>query len=424
MNIGNDYYRVAVIGQGYVGLPLAHAAVAAGHHVVGFDVDADKVDGLRAGVSPIEDVSHADVAAMINSGRYQPTGMPDTLALCNVYVVTVPTPLRDGRPDLAHVIAAARSIGPMLSDDDLVVLESTVAPGTTSGVFHAELGRRCYPGVAFHVAFSPERIDPGNPHWHFRNTPKLVGGAYREATDRAAAFYATICDTVVRCATPEVAEMAKLLENTYRYVNIALINELARHAADLRIPIWDVVAAAGTKPYGFHAFWPGPGVGGHCLPVDPMYLSDRVEQQLGRPFALVDLADRINAGQPRYVVERAGALLNRDRKPFNGSHILILGAAYKAGTADMREAPAADIIRRLVDLGAVIAVADPRADLSVLNTVKTVELGGVAAAASASDLVILVTDHAEFDYRAIAKTARLVLDTRNRFTPAPNIHKL
>lgn len=421
----NEQTPIAVIGQGYVGLPLAESAIVAGHTVIGYDIDEDKIDSLRFGISPIQDVTHADVSAINATGRYQPTDRPDTLALCNTYIVTVPTPLLDSRPDLAYVLAAARTIGPHLRDGDLVVLESTVAPGTTDGAFHTELARTAPIGARFHVAFSPERIDPGNRTWTFRTTPKLVGARTDPARDRAVAFYRTICNTVVPCATAEIAEMAKLLENTYRYVNIALINELGRHATTMGIPIWDVITAAATKPYGFQAFHPGPGVGGHCLPIDPMYLSDEVERHTGRPFALVDLADQVNISQPAYVIDRAAALLNDDAKAVNGSIVLVLGIAYKRGTSDMRETPAMTIIGRLLQLGAHVIVADPYANLDGIPAVKIVDHrdGAITAAANA-DLVILVTDHDEFDYDQIGAAARRVLDTRNRFTPAGHITRL
>ena len=418
--------RVAVLGQGYVGLPVAQAAINAGHTVVGYDTNPHKVAALRVGVSPIEDVTDHDIAAMNATGRYQATDQPNDLADAAIYVVAVPTPLRDGRPDLNDVLAAAITIGPWLRRGDLVILESTVAPGTTRGDFYNTLAAATQLAAEdFLVAFSPERIDPGNPDWRFTNTPKLVGGIDIDSTFAATDFYRSICDQVIRCDSAEIAEAAKLLENTYRYVNIALVNEMGRHLRDLDVDIWDVIDAAATKPYGFQPFWPGPGVGGHCLPVDPMYLSDQVERDLGRCFALLDAAARINAGQPRYVIDRAIRLLNRDGKAVNGSVILVLGAAYKAGTGDVRETPATAIITGLIELGASVAVADPHANLDSIAGVKAVDhLAGATAVAANADLVILLTDHDEFDYEHIGAAARRVLDTRNRFTPASNIHKL
>jgi UDP-N-acetyl-D-glucosamine dehydrogenase len=300
--------RLVVVGQGYVGLPVAHAAVRAGHTVVGYDIDTAKVDQIRRGSSPIDDVTDADLLAMLATSRYTATSSASSLAGFDVAVVTVPTPLREGRPDLTAVIAAARTLGQSLRPGSLVVLESTVAPGTTAGIFtetlQAASGLTAGDGAGqFRVAFSPERIDPGNATWTLETTPKLVGGVSAAGTAEAGEFYRTICREVVCVVGAEVAELAKLLENTYRHVNCALINELGRHANVLGVDIWQVIAAARTKPYGFQAFYPGPGVGGHCLPIDPVYLSDGVERITGRPFHFVDLAVEVNAAQPAYVVD-------------------------------------------------------------------------------------------------------------------------
>jgi UDP-N-acetyl-D-glucosamine dehydrogenase len=424
--------RVVVVGQGYVGLPAAHAAVLAGHTVVGFDLDADKTAALAKGRSPIDDLSDVDLAAMLATGRYEPTSDPDRLAGFEIGLVAVPTPLHDGRPDLSAVLAAARTLSRYLRRGVTVVLESTVAPGTTAGEFRGVLEESGYlvdNGDIF-IGFSPERIDPGNPTWHFRNTPKLVSGINRASTDAVEAFYATICDTVVRCASTGTAEMAKLLENTYRHVNIALVNELGRHANELGISIWDVIAAARTKPYGYQAFYPGPGVGGHCLPIDPAYLSDRIERTLGRPFDFVDLAMRVNDAQPGYVTERVMRLLNEHRQPVNGARVLVLGLAYKADSGDIRESPTTRIIDGLRRLGAVVSVCDPRVlHLSerlaeLFSDVKTVSPHEVVDAAGEANLTLLVTDHGDFPYEQIAANAKLVLDARNRFARAAHVHAL
>jgi UDP-N-acetyl-D-glucosamine dehydrogenase len=426
--------RVVVVGQGYVGLPAAHAAVVAGHTVVGYDVDADKTAALAMGRSPIDDLTDDDLAAMLATGRYEATSNPARLAGFDVALVAVPTPLRDGRPDLSAVLAAAQTLSGHLQRGATVVLESTVAPGTTAGEFRGALeensnGLTADLGDIF-VGFSPERIDPGNPDWHFRNTPKLVSGVNRASADAVEAFYATICDTVVRCASTGTAEMAKLLENTYRHVNIALVNELGRHANELDISIWDVIAAARTKPYGYQAFYPGPGVGGHCLPIDPAYLSDRIERTLGRPFDFVDLAMRVNDAQPGYVAERVMRLLNEHRQSVNGARVLVLGLAYKADSGDIRESPTTRIIDVLRRLGAVVSVCDPRvrqlsthlADL--FSDVKTVSPHEVEDAAGEANLTLLVTDHRDFPYERIAARAKLVLDARNRFARAAHVHAL
>ena len=419
-------HRIAVIGQGYVGLPVAHAAVNAGHTVFGFDVDQGKVAQLKAGRSPIDDIDDDALAAMLSTGRYAPIGDDALLNDCTIFVVTVPTPLRDNRPDLAAVLSAARVVAPHLRDGSLVVLESTVAPGTTGGAFGTEIDNHADGSPDYRLAFSPERIDPGNPQWGFKNTPKLVAGVDLASLAAAGAFYSTICDTVVPCPSLETAEMAKLLENTYRYINIALVNEFGRHAHELGASIWDVVNAAATKPYGFQPFWPGPGVGGHCLPVDPFYLEDGVEQRLGRGFDFIHAAGQINSGQPDYVVQRVTRLLNRQQRAVNGSNVLVLGYSYKAGTADARETPAERIVQLLLELGAQVTVADPYLGDSVpgIPAAKVIQHRETARFAADADVAVLVTAHPEFDYRAIAETNTTVLDTRNRFTPAANIHAL
>jgi UDP-N-acetyl-D-glucosamine dehydrogenase len=432
--ISRSGLRLVVIGQGYVGLPVAEAAVTAGHQVIGYDIDADKVSRLNAGSSPIEDVDDASLARMLASGRYQASRSSADLPDFDVALITVPTPLTDGRPDLSAVLSAARLVAPHVTAGCAVVLESTVAPGTTAGAFAQEIGQNAgsLSAVAgdFHIGFSPERIDPGNHRWRFANTPKLVSGTTEAGCAAIAAFYRTICDLVIPCTSTDVAEMAKLLENTYRHVNIALVNEMSRHAHLLGVPIWDVVQAAATKPYGFHAFYPGPGVGGHCLPVDPVYLSDRVESEVGRPFDFVDLAMRVNGEQPHYVVDRAMHLLNGRKQSVNGACVLVLGIAYKANTGDMRETPAVQIIERLRELGAAVSVCDPFTFPSPDSTsarwsdVKIERPGDVAAGAARADLTILVTDHDGLPYDDIARNAPMILDTRNRFLHARNVHRL
>lgn len=410
--------HVVILGQGYVGLPLAQAAVAAGHKVTGFDTDPDKVHTITKCASPIDDVTDEHLAAMHATGRYECTDNPTLLDGFDVAVVTVPTPLKDGAPDLSAVLAAGQLVGDYARPGSLVVLESTVAPGTTSGAF---TGAVVAPGLL--VAFSPERIDPGNTEWTLRTTPKLVGGTTPEATQAAVDFYDTVCDVVIPVETAEVAEAAKLLENTYRHVNIALVNELARHLHGLNIDVWQVISAAGTKPYGFQRFYPGPGVGGHCLPIDPAYLSDAVERRTGHPFRFVDLAMHINAAQPAYVVQRVAELLNTARLSVNGASIVVLGATYKRDSGDLRESPAVPIIRRLAELGANVQVCDPHAkpdDLDRLidtmpEDVLAVELFQLREVLPTCDAAVLLTDHSVFPWSAIADLAPRVLDTRGRF---------
>ncbi|MFL6114870.1 MAG: nucleotide sugar dehydrogenase, partial [Catenulispora sp.] len=364
---------------------------------------------------------------MLATGRYHVTDRAHAPYGFDIAVVTVPTPLREGLPDLSAVLDAAKTIRPFIGKGALVILESTVAPGTTAGVFRDTLARGFALLGQFHVAYSPERIDPGNPTWRFANTPKLVAGTTPAARDAAVGFYESICEEVVPVASVDVAELAKLLENTYRHVNIALVNELARHAHELGIDIWQVIAAAATKPYGFQPFRPGPGVGGHCLPIDPVYLSHRVQTDLGKPFDFVNLAMRVNDDQPAYIVDRAAELLNADRKALNGSGVLVLGMAYKAGTGDCRETPAARIVDLLVQRGAEVTVCDPHVNelLGALPAgVKVETLDQMSWAARVADLVILVTDHEEFPYDTIAGLAPRILDTRNRFPRAANVQTL
>lgn len=420
--------RVVILGQGYVGLPLAQAAVHAGHHVTGYDIDPGRVAAIAKRTSPIDDVTDHHLADMHATGRYRCTDDPAMLAGFDVAVVTVPTPLKDGAPDLRAVLAAAALIGEHAVPGALVILESTVAPGTTRGAFtDAVFG----PGLL--IAFSPERIDPGNRVWTMRTTPKLVGGTTPDATRAARDFYETMCNTVIPVDTAEVAEAAKLLENTYRHVNIALVNELARHLHGLHIDTWQVIGAASTKPYGFQPFYPGPGVGGHCLPIDPAYLSDAVERQTGHPFRFVDLAMHINAAQPAYVVQRVIELLNTDRLPVNGSTIVALGATYKRNSGDLRESPAVPIIRRLAEMGATVQVCDPHAspeDLArlvdtTLGDVVVVELFELHQVLPRCDAAVILTDHTVFPYGEIGGgMAPRVLDTRGRFPSSTKVTAL
>jgi UDP-N-acetyl-D-glucosamine dehydrogenase len=413
--------KVVVIGQGYVGLPLAHSAAVHGHHeVIGYDTDVSKVHLIQSGQSPIEDVNADDLDMMARRG-YRATYAPAELAGADVYVVTVPTPLnRDGQPDLSYVIAAGTLIGPYLANKPLVVLESTVAPGTTEGEFARAIGYTSgmQPGVHYRLAFSPERIDPGNESWDFDSTPKLVAGFDSESLEVAEKFYASMImrANVVPVATLKEAEFAKLLENTFRHVNIALVNEMGRHAWELGIDFANVTKAAGTKPYGFLRFTHGPGVGGHCLPIDSVYLGEHIRTGLGQPSRFIDLAVEVNNSQPGYVVQRAMMLLNQQRKSLMGARVLVLGYAYKPNTGDCRETPASAVIDRLAELGASVDVVEPFSTVKHkyvrqqigrdrLNPIKLAEY----------DLAIVVTDHEVFrhNYRDIAEHVPAVLDTRH-----------
>jgi UDP-N-acetyl-D-glucosamine dehydrogenase len=417
--------NLVVVGQGYVGLPLAIRAVHVGYHVVGYDVDGDRVKRLAAAESYVEDIPSEELAGALATGRYLPTDDADDLAGFDVAVVTVPTPLREGNPDLSFIEVAARALAAHLRPGATVVLESTTYPGTTEELVGPilEEGSGLAVGQQFHLGYSPERIDPGNPEWGLVNTPKVVSGADPASLDAVKRFYDSLVDHTVPVSGPKVAELVKLLENTFRHVNIALVNELAMFAGDMRIDVWEAIDAASTKPFGYLRFTPGPGVGGHCLPIDPSYLSWRVRRALGRPFRFVELANDINDHMPDYVVGRLTIALNRKRQSVNGSRVLLLGLAYKRNTGDARESPALAVADRLLALGADVRAADPHvvedyADPRIRRTEATVQ------ELSDADAVILLTDHDEFDYDAVRARCRLVLDTRRRLAPAAQVEFL
>lgn len=417
MNLDSTGRRVAVIGQGYVGLPLTMRAVEAGFDVVGFDVDKDRVDRLCAGLTYIDDVSDQDVASALDTGRFSPTVDESQISGFDVAVVTVPTPLTDGAPDLSYVRSAATILAPHVRRGSCVILESTSYPGTTEEEFIPllEADGPLRAGRDFHVGYSPERIDPANPTWNFRNTPKIVSGIDPDSTAFVADFYASLVDHVVPVVGTREAELAKLLENTFRHVNIALVNELAIFCHGLGIDVWSVVEAAATKPFGFMRFTPGPGVGGHCLPIDPSYLSWQVRRTLGQNFRFVEIANDVNEHMPDYVVTRAVAHLNRGRKSVNGSRILLLGLAYKRNSGDARHSPAITVATRLAEMGATVVAVDPLVDeLRLPTEVSLVECdtGQLAAA----DLIVVLTDHDAIDWSLVDEYAEHVLDTRNRLT--------
>ena len=403
----------AVIGLGYVGMPLAQAASRAGLSVVGFDIDTSVVADLNAGISHVDDLQDRDVAEMLALG-FSATSDPGRLSEADAIVICVPTPLADdGGPDLRHVEAAVATIAAQLRPGMVVILESTTYPGTTDEVVRPVLeADGLIAGRDFHLAFSPERIDPGNREYGAKNTPKVVGGHTQACTDAAAAFYGRFVDTVVPTRGTREAETAKLLENTYRHINIALVNEMARFCHDLGIDLWDVIAAARTKPFGFQAFYPGPGVGGHCIPIDPNYLSHSVRARLGYPFRFVELAQEINSTMPGYVVRRAQDALNDDAKALKGSTVLLLGVTYKPDIADERESPAVPLARQLVAHGATVLYHDPFVEdwRALGGEIKRVD--DPLAAAEDADLTILVQNHSGYDVAALADAARRLLDTR------------
>ncbi|MEU5365737.1 nucleotide sugar dehydrogenase [Streptomyces sp. NPDC005925] len=406
---------VAVVGQGYVGLPLALQAVRAGFHVVGVEVNEERVTRLRHHDSYVEDVSDLDLVAAFDSGRYRVTSDFAGAAGFDVAVISVPTPLTDGEPDLSAVIASSTSLAPLIRPGAVVVLESTTYPGTTEDVVAPllEEGSGMRAGQDFSLGYSPERIDPGNATWTFEKTPKLVSGINDSSRIAVQEFFDAIVDRTVAVSGTREAELAKLLENTFRSVNIALVNETAMFAADMGIDIWEAIRAAGTKPFGFMSFTPGPGVGGHCLPIDPIYLDWLSRERTGRSLGFVNLANDINRGMPGYVVQRIGDMLKKRDRVLADSRVLLLGLSYKANSSDMRESPAMDVALKLADAGARVRAVDPcvedlpRDPRIEMTTLTEEEL-------RAADVTVLLTDHDGFDYDLVESASQHLFDTRNR----------
>jgi UDP-N-acetyl-D-glucosamine dehydrogenase len=411
--IENRQARLGVIGLGYVGLPLAVEFARAGFHVVGFDVDQSKVDALNAGQSYIPDVPAAHVAEAVQAGVFRATIDENALADVDIIDICVPTPLRKTRdPDLSYVVQAVETTARVLRKGQLVILESTTYPGTTDEVVQPALeAKGLKAGDDFYLAFSPERVDPGNPTFQTKNIPKVVGGNNDASTRVAVAFYSQVIDTVVPVTSTRVAEMVKLLENTFRAVNIGMVNELALMCHRMDIDVWEVIDAAKTKPFGFMPFYPGPGLGGHCIPIDPYYLSWKARQS-GFEARFIELAGIVNGGMPEYVVERTAQALNSVRKALNGSHVHVFGVAYKRDVNDMRESPALDIMELLTRRGATVSYTDPY--VPVLEH-GTLNLASVPAgdAANGADCALVITDHKVFDYEQIARSFPLIVDTRN-----------
>jgi UDP-N-acetyl-D-glucosamine dehydrogenase len=407
--------KLVVIGQGYVGLPLAIRAVEAGLDVVGLDLDDSRIKRLGAGESFIEDISPARLGAALATRRYRPSSDYVDAKDFDVCVISVPTPLRDGAPDLSYVEHAGSAIAPYVRPGCTVILESTTYPGTTEELLRPLLEEATglqSPGD-FHLGYSPERIDPGNQTWRLENTPKVVSGVDAAALARVDNFYRRIVDHTVPVDSTRVAELTKLIENTFRQVNIALINELAMCASELGVDVWQAIDAASTKPFGFMPFKPGPGVGGHCLPIDPCYLSWQVKRTLGRPFRFVELANDINHEMPQHVVQRLMVGLNKHGRTINGARLLLIGLAYKKNTADMRDSPALEVATRLRALGAEVRAVEPYAEPHHIPAgVTVVDL--TEAEVRAADAVLIVTDHDRIDYEMIGQSARYVFDSRNR----------
>ncbi len=406
--------RIGVIGLGYIGLPLAMEFAEAGFAVVGFEIDGKKVESVTAGTSYIEDVPSERIAAALQSGRLSATSDFGELAGCDVLNVCVPTPLTKTKdPDVSHLARAVEEIRKRIRSGQLVIVGSTTDPGTTHELFVPILessGLRA--GVDFALAFAPERIDPANKQFVVREVPKVVGGETPLCTELAAQVFGAVFEQVVPVSSTQSAEMVKLLENTFRAINIGLANEVALMCDRLGLDVWEVMDAAATKPYGFMKFLPGPGLGGHCIPIDPTYLAWKMKS-LNFPARFIELATEINAQMPEYVATKIADLLNEDRIAVNGARILLLGVAYKAAVSDIRESPALELIRLLAERGAEVSYHDPHvAEIEVEGaTYKSVDLTDDLLAAS--DLVAIVTDHPEVDYdRVVAKAAR-IFDTRN-----------
>ncbi len=425
--IADKRARIGVIGLGYVGLPLAVEFARAGFHVVGYDVDTTKTTTLNGGVSYIPDVPTAHVAEVVAKGTFRATTDPSELADVDVIDICVPTPLRKTKdPDLWYVVQAVEATAKVLKKGQLVILESTTYPGTTDEVVQPALeAGGLEAGTDFYLAFSPERVDPGNPSYSTKNIPKVVGGMNDASTRAAAALYGSIIDTIVPVSSTRVAEMVKLLENTFRAVNIGLVNELALMCGRMGINVWEVIDAAKTKPFGFMPFYPGPGLGGHCIPIDPFYLSWKAKQS-GFEARFIELAGQVNGAMPEYVVTRVAEALNSARKPVNGSYVHVVGVAYKRDVDDMRESPALDVIELLKRRGARVSYTDPYVPVLQHGPVDLSSITLEAALGAGCDCAVIVTDHQIFDYPSIAARFPLVVDTRNALKGlrSPNVFPL
>lgn len=420
--IRNHDARVTVMGQGYVGLPVAVEFARVGFSVAGLDTDPDRVSALNAGGSHSPDVRSGDLTKLLREGRYEATSDCSVLERSDVVIICVPTPLRKSKdPDISFVRAAAEQVAARFRPGQLVILESTTYPGTTEELllplFEA---RGAKVGVNFFLAFSPERIDPGNRTFPLREIPKVVGGVTAACTRLGALLYRQIVGRVIEVSSPRVAELAKLYENVFRSVNIALANELALMCRRLEVDTREVIEAAATKPFGFLAFYPGPGIGGHCIPIDPSYLAWRMRLS-GYEARFIRLADEINRSMPEYVVGLTADALNQRRRCLNGARILALGVAYKRGVGDTRESPAIEILARLKDRGAEVQYADPYVPSVVLDGIVLKALEPTDDDVATADCVLILTDHPEFDYQRIVQVAPLVVDTRGAAwgIPAP-----
>ncbi|MFN7994575.1 MAG: nucleotide sugar dehydrogenase [Bryobacteraceae bacterium] len=410
--IQNRTARVGIVGLGYVGLPLAVEFAKAGFHVTGIDVNPGKVDRVNAGDSYVGDISSDVLGNLVKSGKIRATTDFDVVRDLDTVNICVPTPLRKTKdPDMSYIVSSCQEIVKNFHAGMLVILESTTYPGTTDEVLLPMLEKSgLQVGKDFFLCFSPERVDPGNPKFQTANIPKVVGGTTAACTEIGRLFYAQALGTVVPVSSTQVAEMVKLLENTFRMINIGLVNEIALMCDRIGINVWEVIEAAATKPFGFMPFYPGPGLGGHCIPIDPFYLSWKTKQA-GIEARFIELAGYINGQMPHFVVDKVQNALNDASKPVNGSHIHILGVAYKKDIDDMRESPALDVMLLLKKRGAILSYSDPHVPVLQLDGDKLQALPVDSAAAA--DCAVVITDHSSFDYRQIASSAKLIVDTRN-----------
>ncbi len=407
--------HVVILGLGYVGLPLASVLANAGYKVTGVDLDEKKVDQINSGISYIDDVATSHVKKLVDEKSLSATTDFSIVREADAVSICVPTPLRKTRdPDMSFIVSVSESIAPYVHEDMVVVLESTTYPGTTRELLLPKLIEKgdLVVGENFFLAFSPERVDPGREDWTTINTPKVVGGITSSCTEMAAVYYEGAMENVVRVKTAEVAEMTKLLENTFRMVNIGLVNEMAIMCDRMGIDVWEVIDAAATKPFGFMKFTPGPGLGGHCIPIDPLFLSWKLKS-LNYTARFIDLASEINTGMPRYVVGKVQEVLNRQHKAINDSKVLVLGVAYKPDIDDVRESPALDVIGLLLQSGANVSYHDPFIPELHHENIDLSSVPDLMAAVEEVDCVVIITNHSQYDYEAIYKKAKSIMDTRN-----------
>ncbi|MGH2579343.1 MAG: nucleotide sugar dehydrogenase [Actinomycetota bacterium] len=418
---------IGVLGQGYVGLTVACAAADAGFPVTGIDIDEARIEDLRRGTLSVPGVLEEDFRSALATGRLSFSSSSDDLEGCDIALICVPTPLRDHAPDLSFVERACLDVVRYLSTVHLVLLESTTYPGTTDDVVRPLFEAGGFiAGRDFLLAYSPERIDPGNLDFGFRSIPRIVGGVTPEATGAASLFYEQLVDKVVAVSSPRAAELAKLLENTFRHVNVALVNEMAMFCHEMGIDVWEVIEAAATKPFGFMQFSPGPGVGGHCIPLDPAYLAWQVRRDAGHQFRILEQAQDVNAQMPGYVATRIGEALNDAGKPVKGARVLVLGVAYKPDVGDIRESPSIGVMTMLARRGAQINFHDPYVEAAAVSGTVLARTELSHRAVSTADCVILLTPHRLYDLEWIADHAQLVFDARNAYgqEQRPNVIRL